>query len=187
MNCITCASKKCRSAHSCGAESFDLQETLQQYHLQEAQDTVQAAAQLVDGGRAGTLSRMQELIEFIHSMHYQNVGLAYCYGMEQLAGDVRELLRQASIRAVGVSCTVGGVSQSAINDESTLEGVSCNPINQAAQLDAQGVDLAVVIGLCLGHDVIFNRTFSGDVTTLVVKDRVYDHAPVRGIEALSQQ
>ncbi len=187
MNCIACASKKCRAALSCGAESFDLGSAKARYHRDYEQHMVQAAARLVDNGRAGNLSRIQELIEFIKQMRYKKVGLAYCYGMESLAKQVLLLLRDKGIPTIGVSCTVGGVSQSVVNEQSDLVGVSCNPINQALQLEEEGVDLAVVIGLCLGHDILFNRTFTHDTTTLVVKDRLFEHAPVKGIMQLCEK
>ena len=116
-------------------------------------------------------------------MGYKRVGLAYCYGMEPLAMKVQRLFKAAKVPVVGVSCTVGGVAQKDINRESDLPGVSCNPVNQASQLNAQGVDLAVTIGLCMGHDILFNRIFEKDITNLVVKDRVYGHAPSKGIDA----
>jgi uncharacterized metal-binding protein len=184
MNCISCRAKTCRAGVSCGIEAFNPEETMQVYHRPEEQKMIQAAAGLVDDGRAGTLSRIEELIEFAREMEYRKVGLAYCYGMESLAKDVRNLFMRAGIPAVGISCTVGAFSQSSINEASDLPGVSCNPVNQAAQLTAEGVDLAVVIGLCLGHDIIFNREFRKDVTTLVVKDRTNDHSPVAGIREL---
>ena len=37
---------------------------------------------------------------------------------------------------------------------------------------------SVVVGLCVGHDVLFGRHSEAPVTTLVVKDRVTGHNPV---------
>lgn len=183
MNCLACKSKSCRSTLSCGAEKFELSSSLNLYHEGENQEIIQKAAHLVDGGHAGTLSRVEELISFSLEMGYEKIGLAYCYGMEDLANEVRELFQNDGIKTIGVSCTVGGFSQDAVNEESELPGVSCNPLNQAAQLNKEGVDLAVVTGLCMGHDILFNREFKGDSTTLVVKDRPFHHAPVEGIKA----
>lgn len=187
MNCIACRNKSCRSTVSCGAESFDIAERTASYHEEGHQQIVREAAGLVDGGRAGELSRIEELIEFAKAMDYQKVGLAYCYGMESLAQNVLKLFKASGVPTTGVCCTVGGVSQDAVNRESDLPGVSCNPLNQAAQLEAEGVDLAVTIGLCLGHDILFHRNYSGDTTNLVVKDRKYAHAPIAGIDALAAE
>jgi uncharacterized metal-binding protein len=143
-----------------------------QYHRGDTQSIVQAAARLVDDGLAGTLSRVQELERFILDRDYAKVGLAYCSGMENEARQILDRLRGRGIRAVAVSCTVGGLAQAAINEVSSKPGVSCNPLTQAAQLEAEGVDLAVIVGLCLGHDILFTKAFRRDQTTLVVKDRV---------------
>jgi uncharacterized metal-binding protein len=181
MNCLNCRVKSCQRAVSCSGESFDLTEAMEEYHTDANQQVVQAAAEIVDDGRAGTLSRIEELIEFSKLMGYKKIGLAYCWGLTDLASAVRAVFKANGLRAVGVSCTVGGFRQSEVNEKSGLPGASCSPLNQAAQLNADGADLAVVIGLCMGHDVLFTRAFQGDVTTLLVKDRPYNHNPLEGI------
>jgi len=184
MNCLSCRSKSCRTGVSCGGEKFQREEVLAKYHGKSEAAVVETAAKLVDGGRAGTLSRIEELIEFVKTSDYKKVGLAYCYGMEKLAEDVRHLFTESDIRCIGISCTCGAMGQNEINSESDLPGVSCNPISQAKQMEAEGVDLAVVIGLCMGHDILFTREFSEDQTTLLVKDRPNNHAPLEGITKL---
>lgn len=52
----------------------------------------------------------------------------------------------------------------------------CNPILQAKQLNAGKPDLNVVIGLCVGHDSLFNKYSDALVTTLLTKDRVPGHS-----------
>jgi uncharacterized metal-binding protein len=83
---------------------------------------------LVDNGKAGTLSRLQETIAFIKSMDYKKVGLAYCYGMEKEAKFLKKLFKAEEIRLRTVSCTVGGINQNEINTSSCIEKVSCNTI-----------------------------------------------------------
>lgn len=63
-----------------------------------------------------------------------------------------------------------------------ISGVSWNPLSQAAQFEAEGVDLAVALGLCLGYDILCARAFSGVQTTLVVKDRVHRHRTLGHLE-----
>ena len=36
----------------------------------------------------------------------------------------------------------------------------------------------IIVGLCVGHDMLFNKHSTAPVTTLVVKDRVTGHNPV---------
>ncbi len=182
MNCTVCAQHFCRQTQGCKAESFDRQETLSDYHKSPTQDIIQAAAQLVDD-RAGELSRLEEIFEFVQLRGYRKVGLAYCWGLEAWASRLTTLFKKKKISLTAVSCTVGGQSQKEINEQSPRPGVSCNPLSQARQLMAEGVDFAIQVGLCLGHDVLFTKEFSGDQTVLVVKDRRFAHCPLEGITA----
>jgi uncharacterized metal-binding protein len=60
-------------------------------------------------------------------------------------------------------------------------GISCNPVGQAKVLAAAGTELNIVLGLCVGHDLIFARHSSAPTTTLVVKDRVHQHNPIEAL------
>jgi len=48
-------------------------------------------------------------------------------------------------------------------------------------LNDDKVDLVVQIGLCIGHDLVLQDACDAPVTTLVVKDRVYDHHSIRAL------
>jgi uncharacterized metal-binding protein len=182
MNCTTCDDKVCRKQQtSCNRESFDKTEVIDEYQDVSNSEIVKAAAELVDSGRAGTLSRIQEIIEFAKLMNYQKLGLAYCYGMEQQAKAIESLLTDEWFDVSAVSCSVGGLKQSEVNAASCIHKVSCNPIGQAEQLNSEEVDLTLVVGICMGHDIILNRNLKMDFTTLVVKDRKHNHAPLLGI------
>lgn len=178
MDCTSCPfDKQCRKTETCKATLFDREEVIQKYT--EEAVIIQAAAGLVDHGRAGTLSRLHETIEFAKQMNYKRIGLAYCYGMEKEVQQIAEIIRNNDFNVRAVSCTVGGIPQNSVNPESSYCTVSCNPIGQATQLNRENIDLVVVIGLCLGHDILFQREIKADFTTLVVKDRVHKHAPLK--------
>jgi uncharacterized metal-binding protein len=185
MDCTNCTyDKKCRNAETCPATSFGRDEVIQKYGEESA--IVQAAADLVDFGRAGTLSRLQETIAFAKKMDYKRIGLAYCYGMEKQVQQIAAIFRTNELNIRAISCTVGGIPQNQLNPESAFCTVSCNPIGQARQLNNENVDLVVMIGLCLGHDILFQREVKADCTTLVVKDRVFNHAPLKELEFVSE-
>jgi uncharacterized metal-binding protein len=186
MDCTNCAyDKQCRETKTCKATSFNRDEVIQMYA--EESEIVQAAAELVDFGRAGTLSRLQETIAFAKKMEYKRIGLAYCYGMEKQVKQITEIFRSNGLNVRPVSCTVGGIPQNEVNPESSICNVSCNPIGQARQLNHENVDLVVMIGLCLGHDILFQREVKADCTTLVVKDRVFDHAPLNELKTYTHE
>ncbi len=182
MNCTSCNTKVCRKEQiSCEKESFVKSEIIEQYQEESHIGVIKAAAKLVDSGRVGTLSRLEEIIEFAKLMNYQKIGLAYCYGMEQYAKAIETILAAEWFDISAVSCSVGGLKQSEVNSSSCIHKVSCNPLGQAEQLNAEKVDLSLVVGICLGHDILLNRNLNMDFTTLVVKDRKYNHAPLEGI------
>ena len=54
---------------------------------------------------------------------------------------------------------------------SPLETV-CNPVYQAELLNEAETDLNIVVGLCVGHDMLFNKYSKAYTTTLMVKDRM---------------
>ena len=88
MDCTKCNTKQCRTGTAYKATKSNADDVRAMYHEPHNQTIVQAAAQLVDNGRAGSLSRMQEIVEFAKTMQYKNIGLAYCYGMEVQAAEV---------------------------------------------------------------------------------------------------
>lgn len=189
MKCHVCPFEhQCRTDLTvCPSTKLEQQELVDFYKQEGNQQVVQAAAELVDSGRAGTLSRMQEIIEYSHSMGYKRVGVAYCHGMEEDAAKVADLLRASGLRNSTVSCTTGALAQHEVNERSELAGVACNPAGQGAQLKAENVDMVVTLGLCLGHDMLLQRQLDVPVTTLVVKDRTNGHHPLQAVRDLHAQ
>jgi len=187
MNCVHCSAHGCRSLSECGAVRFEKDAVRAQYLSPENSRVVQTAATLVDHGRAGTLNRLEEIIEFSKSNGWNHLGLAYCYGMEEDARKIAAILKRRGLRATSVSCTTGGLSQHEVNPGSTLEKVSCNPLGQAAQLNAEEVQLVIIVGLCLGHDLLFQKSIAAPATTLVVKDRTSGHHPLMAIRAMTSE
>lgn len=187
MNCTGCRDKQCRTLSDCKRETFDTSEIEAHYQEHHTQKIVEAAARLVDNGRAGVLSRLEEVIEFTKEMGYKKIGLAFCYCMEEAAKLVAKILKENGLSVSSVSCAVGALAQKDVNNKSELPGLSCNPIGQAVQLNNENVDFVIVMGLCMGHDVIFQNNIKADFTTLVVKDRTNNHNPIKSIKQLKNQ
>jgi uncharacterized metal-binding protein len=185
MDCINCNEKVCRiQQNSCERESFDKAETINIYQDNANYEIIKAAAQLVDNGKAGKLSRIQEIIEFSKTMNYQKIGLAYCYGMEKQAKAIQKIFSENNLSIIPISCSVGGFKQSEVNTTSCIHKVSCNPIGQAQQLNFENVDFTLIFGICLGHDILLQRNLNMDFSTLAVKDRVFNHNPLKAIEVV---
>lgn len=175
MDCTRCALKGCRFGSPCVDRS---EEYLGLYQGEETYTTVKAASELVDGGRAGTLSRLEEIVEYAKLRGYRSLGVAYCYGMEKEAGLLQEHLKTNGFNIDMVSCTVDGVKEFQIDPSKEEESVSCNPLGQANVLNQSAAELTILMGLCLGHDILFQKQLNMDFTTWLVKDRVTKHRPL---------
>lgn len=182
MDCTRCSLKGCRIGRPCTDGSGEYLET---YHEEGNQYTARAASALIDNGRAGTLSRLEEIAEFFKLRGYKKLGVAYCYGLEKYVVSLRKYFERQDIHPVFVSCTVDGVRENQVNPEKTECAVSCNPIGQATALRKAGVDFAVLMGLCLGHDILLQKNLDMDFTTFIVKDRVYHHNPLQALREFS--
>ncbi len=94
------------------------------------------------------------------------------------------ILEAQGFNPVSVCCKAGsidklelGLKESNKVRPDTFEP-ACNPVAQAKLLNRARTDLNVIVGLCVGHDILFTKYSEAPVTTLVVKDRVTGHNPV---------
>ena len=154
MDCSKCIEKGCRVSQPCTDQSI---EYIYQYHTDVVQAVTRAASTLVDDGRAGTLNRLEEISEYAKLREYRVLGVAYCYSMEKEAGYLREYLQKEGFKMVMVSCTVDGVLECEVNTAQKGQSVSCNPVGQAYALNRSGAEFTILMGLCLGHDVLIQK------------------------------
>ena len=128
-------------------------------------------------------TRIRELIEYARILHYRKIGVAGCVGLIEESKLLSQILKEAGFRVVLVSCMAGGVPRAKFGLKERKNGshFACNPIMQAEVLNREKTDLNVMVGLCLGHDVLFIRYSEADVTPLIVKDRVTGHNPIAAL------
>jgi uncharacterized metal-binding protein len=88
---------------------------------------------------------------------------------------------------MSVCCKVGSVDKAALGiaeefkvRPDTFEPL-CNPVAQARILNRLSTDMNVIVGLCVGHDMLFTRHAEAPTTTLVAKDRVTGHNPAAAL------
>lgn len=179
MDCTLCSLKGCRKFSPCSDKS---EEYIDEYLNDENTRYIKSASALVDNGRAGKLNRLEEIIEYSRLMGYKKIGVAYCYGIEKDAAALRERLTKEGFKAVMVSCTVDGISETRIDKDKTKEVVSCNPLGQANAINRSNVDFTILMGLCLGHDIMLQKKLNMDFTTFVVKDRALKHNPILALK-----
>ena len=132
----------------------------------------------------GKLTRVEETVLYAKLRGYKKLGLAFCVGLSQEAELFTNLLFNEGFEVVSVCCMCGGLSSEDVvlpEEEKILPGQRqpmCNPIGQAAVLDAEGCGFNILLGLCVGDDTLFVKHSNAPVTVLAVKDRVLAHNPL---------
>jgi uncharacterized metal-binding protein len=161
----------------------DIKEFAQQASIQEFE-----CYENTPEGRRTTNPRILELIQFGQKMGYKRLGLAFCTGLPDEAKIVTDILEKQGFEVVSIRCKTGAVPKEeiGIKPEQKIGGPNscenmCNPIAQAAILNAEKVDMAIMLGLCLGHDTLFMQYCRVPMTVLAVKDRVTGHNPLAAI------
>lgn len=147
--------------------------------------TEKEAYESVRGVVMAVRPRIKELIEFCKLIYAEKIGVAFCAGLPDEAARVTAILEKAGFTVASVRCKCGGtdktkldvVKEYKIGDPSNFE-VACNPVLQAHLLNDAGTDINVIVGLCVGHDMLFTMNSKAPVTTLIVKDRLLGHNPV---------
>jgi uncharacterized metal-binding protein len=129
-------------------------------------------------------TRVEDTIAFAKLMGYERIGIATCIGLLDETNRLAAILKAQGFTALSVCCKTGSIDklELGVKEEdkvrpSTFEP-ACNPVAQAALLNRAGTDMNVIVGLCVGHDMLFTKYSDAPVTTLVVKDRVTGHNPV---------
>ncbi len=192
QSCVSCGTTACLGkggAHppfcpSVGIDEQLRQEVLAVYAEPENQKIMQVAAE-VECDHYCEFTRLQETIEFAHLMGFKRIGIATCAALIKESRTLRRLLERAGFEVFGVSCKVGEQDKLdfGLPPEHAWTGPTlCNPVLQARLLAEANTELNVVMGLCVGHDILFNKYSEAPVTTLVVKDRVTGHNPCIALE-----
>ena len=129
-------------------------------------------------------TRVEDTIAFAKLMGYQKIGIATCIGLLDETNRLARSLEPQGFKALSVCCKTGskdklelGIAETDKVRPGTFEP-ACNPIAQARLLNSAGTDMNIIVGLCVGHDMLFSKHSIAPVTTLVVKDRVTGHNPV---------
>jgi len=128
------------------------------------------------------LDRVQEIIEYAKEAGIKRIGIANCTIFNKEAMFLSEVLTDEGFAVDTVNCKHGNIPFTDLLPG--YKGISCNPAGQAKYLEEKGTELNIMMGLCLGHDMIFNAKSTAPVTPLVVKDRVLKH---KTIEALKKE
>ena len=128
-------------------------------------------------------TRVEDLVALARLMGWTKIGIATCIGLLGECEQLCAILKAQGMEPYSACCKAGsidkldlGLAESDKVRPGTFEP-ACNPIAQARILNAEGMEMNIIMGLCVGHDMLFSKHSDAPVTTLVVKDRVTGHNP----------
>ncbi len=177
MDCARCETRNCADCEEANA----FRSELPPLYGDEETRRIAVAARQIESTYYGKACRLEEVILFAKEMGYEKLGVAFCVGLREETRTLVELLEK-HFEVSSACCMVCGLTRAEAGilppGESGTGGTTCNPIGQARALQRDGTQLNVIVGLCIGHDVLFAKYSHAPVTTLVVKDRVLAHNPV---------
>ncbi len=129
--------------------------------------------------------RIREITEFAKKIGAKKIGVAFCSGLVNEAERAVAIFESHGLEVCSVICSCGAVDKTEVNipPEGKIRNpdkfeASCNPLLQAELLNRSKTSFNVIIGLCVGHDMLFTKYSEAPVTTLIVKDRFTGHNPV---------
>ena len=129
--------------------------------------------------------RIREIGAFAETIGAKKLGLAFCSGLFDEAGRAAAILGRLGFDIVSVICSCGAVDkiEAGLAPELKIRSpenfeAACNPLVQAEILNRNQTDFNILVGLCVGHDMLFTSHSKAPVTTLIVKDRLSGHNPL---------
>ena len=175
VNCASCVGKVCSRGIPCPVGEHLKKFAFKEYRKAGNLKLFQKSSLLEVEGYM-KYPRVKELIRLAEEMNWNKLGLAFCIGLSEEAKKLQEVLESHGVEVHSVVCKVGGVKKEKFNLPKEKDH-ACNPILQAMVLNEVGTDLNIIVGLCMGHDVMFQVYSKAPTTTLIVKDRVLAHNP----------
>jgi uncharacterized metal-binding protein len=169
---------------------------LRVYRSDDAEARIAFAAAEVEGlcylkQPGGTVhprwTRVEDTMALAKRMGWKRIGIASCIGLLEESSRLAEILEAQGLEPVSVCCKVGSVDKLKLGlreEDKVRPGTFeplCNPVAQAEVLNRAGTEMNVIMGLCVGHDMLFTRHAAAPTTTLVAKDRVTGHNPAAAL------
>ncbi|MFO8055097.1 MAG: DUF1847 domain-containing protein [Bacteroidales bacterium] len=180
-DCSGCKKYPCYKGENCNrGQDFTAYKapTQHEYNKDENRKILDASTH-IEGTHYMQWTRLEEIIGFAEKMGYQTIGIAHCVGLNQETKILKDILRQ-KFTVHTICCKFSGINKQQFaltqihNDR--YEAI-CNSIGQAMILNDLHTDLNLIVGLCIGHDILFSKYSKAPVTTFIVKDRVTGHNP----------
>ena len=179
MKCAICDEKECYNSKDCTG----LRECVEKLFIPEVIKSMKVSAR-IEAEHYMKKTRLEELILYCKEMGYKRLGIAFCVGLAGEARIVHDILSR-EFEVHSACCKICGIEKSTLDLDRLHPDkevdTTCNPIGQALVLNQDETDLNIILGLFIGHDILFTEHSAAPVTTLAVKDRVLAHNPLGAI------
>ncbi|TWJ16578.1 DUF1847 domain-containing protein [Geobacter argillaceus] len=132
-------------------------------------------------------TRVEDTVALAKLMGWKKIGIATCIGLLAETDQLMAILTGQGLEPLSVCCKAGSVDKLRLGlseEDKVRPGTfepACNPIAQAELCNRAGTDMNIIVGLCVGHDMLFTKHSQAPVTTLICKDRVTGHNPVAAL------
>ena len=129
-------------------------------------------------------TRVEDTIALAKLMGWRRIGIATCIGLLDETERLCAILAAQGLEPQSVCCKAGSIDKLELGlaeGDKVRPGTfepACNPVAQAEICNRIGTDMNIIVGLCVGHDMLFAKYSKAPVTTLICKDRVTGHNPI---------
>ena len=120
-------------------------------------------------------NRIELIRDLAKGLKFKTIGLANCVMFNRETKVIEEYLSK-DFNVHKVNCKYGRITRGDLFNDGGSR-VICNPAGQAEFLNDNETDMNLSIGLCVGHDMIFNCQSKAPVTTIFTKDFTNDNDP----------
>jgi len=179
-DCVKCRSKECYEGKDC----FELRRKARAAYSKDELKSMRISGD-IEAEHYMKLTRLEEIMLYAKSMKMKRLGIAFCVGLSKEARVLEKVLTSNGFDVRSACCKICGIDKSELGvrrmGSQKLSEAVCNPIGQAMRLNACETDMNIVVGLCIGHDMLFARHAKAPSTTFIVKDRVLSHNPAGAI------
>ncbi len=179
----TCA--LCKNVLNCylkNVDCFDRKDEMKKLYTDKTDKKMHRISTEMESEEPYTsVTRLEEIIEFSQRMGYKKIGIAFCSGLKKEAEILHKILER-EFEVFSVCCKMCSIDKSELGlprikwlDSAHEHEAMCNPIGQAMILNECETDINIEVGLCIGHDLIFQKHSKAPVTVFIVKDRKLAH------------
>lgn len=129
-------------------------------------------------------NRIELIRDLAQDLKFTRIGLANCVMFNREAQVIEDFLSK-DFQVFSVNCKVGQLKKNELFEGGGTRTL-CNPAGQAEFLNGKETDMNISIGLCVGHDMIFNTNSAAPVTSIFTKDFTNGNNPDKAIQDISR-